>query len=92
MPSLILRAAPASELAAANGLNTLARSVGSSLASAVGGTLLAASTITLGTAVLPSLTAYRVLFALCAGAALLGAVIALLIPGCAPPPTRPAPA
>ncbi len=69
-----------SELAAANGLNTLARSVGSSLASAVGGTLLAASTITLGTAVLPSLTAYRVLFAVCAGAALLGAVIALLIP------------
>ena len=80
MPSLVLRAAPASELAAANGLNTLARSVGSSLASAVGGTLLAASTITLGTAVLPSLTAYRVLFAVCAGAALLGAVIALLIP------------
>ena len=80
MPSLVLRAAPASELAAANGLNTLARSVGSSLASAIGGTLLAASTIALGPAVLPSLTAYRVLFAVCAGAALLGAVIALLIP------------
>jgi hypothetical protein len=30
--------------------------------------------------VLPSLTAYRVLFAVCAGAAVLGAVIALLIP------------
>lgn len=90
MPSLVLRAAPASELAAANGLNTLARSVGSSLASAVGGTLLAASTITLGTAVLPSLTAYRVLFAVCAGAALLGAVIALLIPGVRAP-AEPAP-
>lgn len=84
MPSLVLRAAPSSELAAANGLNTLARSVGSSLASAIGGTLLAASTLTLGTTVLPSLTAYRVLFAACAGAAVLGAVIALLIPAATP--------
>jgi MFS family permease len=80
MPSLILRGAPASELAAANGLNSLARSVGSSLASAIGGTLLAAQTITLGSFELPSLGAYRTLFALCAGAALVGAAIALAIP------------
>jgi MFS family permease len=80
MPSLILRAAPADELAAANGLNTLARSVGSSLASAIGGTLLAAQTISLGGFELPSLGAYRTLFAICAGAALLGAVVALVIP------------
>ena len=80
MPSLILEAAPKSELAAANGLNALSRSVGSSLASAIGGTLLAASTVTLGAFVLPSLTAYRTLFGICAGAAVLGAVIALVIP------------
>jgi len=80
MPSLILRGAPAAELAAANGLNALARSVGSSLASAIGGTILAASTITLGAYALPSLTAYRVLFAACAGAAVLGGLIALVIP------------
>ncbi len=80
MPSLILRAAPAGELAAANGLNTLARSVGSSLASAIGGTLLAAQTISLGGFDLPSLGAYRTLFGICAGAALLGALIALVIP------------
>jgi MFS family permease len=80
MPSLILRGAPASELAAANGLNALARSVGSSLASAIGGTILAASTITLGAFALPSLTAYRILFAACAGAAVVGALIALVIP------------
>jgi len=80
MPSLILRAAPADELAAANGLNTLARSVGSSLASAIGGTLLAAQTISLGGFDLPSLGAYRTLFGICAGAALLGAVVALVIP------------
>jgi len=80
MPSLILLAAPPSELAAANGLNALARSVGSSLASAVGGTVLAASTISLGAFELPSLGAYRLLFGLCAGAALLGAAFALSIP------------
>jgi len=80
MPSLILKAAPKSELAAANGLNALSRSVGSSLASAIGGTLLAASTVTLGAYVLPSLTAYRTLFGICAAAAVLGAVIALVIP------------
>jgi MFS family permease len=80
MPSLILRGAPADELAAANGLNALARTVGSSLASAIGGTILAASTITLGAYALPSLTAYRILFAACAAAAVAGALIALVIP------------
>lgn len=80
MPSLILLAAPTDELAAANGLNTLARSVGSSLASAIGGTLLAAQTISLGGFDLPSLAAYRTLFGICAGAALLGALVALVIP------------
>ena len=38
------------------------------------------TTIALGTFELPSLGAYRLLFGLCAGAALLGAVIALVIP------------
>ena len=80
MPALIMRAAPRSELAAANGLNALARTTGSSLASAIGGTLLAASTVALAGNELPSLTAYRVLFGVCAGAALLGALIALVIP------------
>jgi MFS family permease len=80
MPSLILLAAPRSELAAANSLNSLARLAGSSLSSALGGTILAASTITIGGAVLPSLTAYRVLFAVCGASAILGAAIALLIP------------
>ena len=86
MPSLILLAAPRSELAAANGLNSLARSVGSSLSSALGGTILAASTVTIGGIALPSLTAYRILFAACAGAAVLGAAVALLIPVPTEPP------
>lgn len=80
MPSMILLGARKAELAAANGLNALARTVGSSLASAVGGSILAAQTINLAGFDLPSLGAYRTLFALCAGAALLGAMIALLVP------------
>ncbi|WP_327241854.1 hypothetical protein [Streptomyces sp. NBC_01320] len=35
MPTLIMRAVPSSETASANGINTLLRSVGTSLASAV---------------------------------------------------------
>jgi MFS family permease len=80
MPSLINAHTPRAEIAAANGLNTLVRSVGSSLASAIGGSILAASTITLGAFALPSLSAYRVLFCVCGLAALLAGVAALTIP------------
>lgn len=80
MPSLILLGARKSELAAANGLNALFRTVGSSLASAIGGTLLAAQTIALAGHELPSLGAYQTLFAICAGAAIVGGLIALVIP------------
>jgi MFS family permease len=80
MPSLILRSAPRDELAAADGLNSLARTAGSSLASALGGTVLTSQTITLAGYAFPSLAAYRTLFAICAAAALAGAVIALVIP------------
>ncbi|GIM90621.1 MFS transporter [Paractinoplanes toevensis] len=80
MPGLIIHAAPRSELAAANGLNALFRSVGSSLASALGGAILAAKTIDLGGHALPSLGAYQLLFAICAGAAILAAALAVFIP------------
>jgi MFS family permease len=80
MPTIINAHTPASELGAANGLNSLVRSVGSSLASAIGGSLLAASTMSLGGVEIPTLDGYRELFALCAGASILAAVIALAIP------------
>jgi cyanate permease len=80
MPTLINRNTPRSELAAANGLNSLARALGGSVASAVGGSLLTASTIRLGTFVLPSLGAYRALFAICCAAAVLAAGAALCVP------------
>jgi MFS family permease len=87
MPSLVLRSAPQDELAAANGLNSLARTAGSSLASALGGTVLTAQTIMVAGYAYPSLTAYRMLFAICIAAALAGAAIALVIP-VAPPADR----
>jgi MFS family permease len=80
MPSLIGRAAPRTELAAANGLNTLCRSVGSSLASAIGGTLFASQLVIVAGGAFPSHGAYRPLFAMCAGAAVVGAAIALTVP------------
>jgi predicted naringenin-chalcone synthase len=49
--------------------------------SVAGGTVLASSVIVLGAFALPSLTAYRVMFGICAGAAVLGAAIALVVPG-----------
>ena len=80
MPALIALGAPHSELAAANGLNSLSRASGGSLASAVGGTILASSVVVLSGVAFPSLTAYRLLFGICAVAAVLGAAIALLVP------------
>jgi MFS family permease len=80
MPALINAHTPTAEIAAGNGLNSLFRAIGSSLASAVGGSILVANTIALGAFELPSLGAYRELFALCAGAAVLAAVAAMSIP------------
>ncbi len=80
MPTLINEHTPVAELAAANGLNTLARSIGTSLASAIGGSLLAATTITLGGYELPALSAYRELFALCVLASFVATALALAIP------------
>ena len=80
IPSMINAHTPPSEIAAANGLNSLFRSLGSTLASAIGGSILASGTVILGSFAVPSLTAYRELFALCAGASLLAAMIVLMVP------------
>jgi MFS family permease len=81
VPALVSAYTPGNELGSANGLNTLVRSLGSSLASAIGGSILASITITVGDSAFPSLAGYRVLFIICAAAAVLAAVIALNVPG-----------
>ena len=80
MPSLINAHTPPDEMGAANGLNTLFRSLGSSLASAIGGSLLAGSTVIVGSFAVPSLGAYQQIFAICGGAALVAAILVLFIP------------
>jgi MFS family permease len=90
LPTLINSYTPAADLAAANGVNSLARSLGSTFASAIGGSILASVTISLGGFDIPSLAAYRILFAICAGAALAAAVLGLVI-GRFRTPTAPVP-
>jgi MFS family permease len=93
MPALIMSAVPATETGAANSLNTLMRSIGTSTASAVAGVVLAHMTTRSGTNVLPSENGFRTVLALGAGAALLGFAVAALIPRRRPgAPGTPAPA
>ncbi|WP_328426876.1 MFS transporter [Streptomyces sp. NBC_00443] len=80
MPALIMSAVPASETAAANSLNTLMRSLGTSTASAVAGVILAQMTTDLGGYALPSENGFKVVLAVGAGAALLAFVVASFIP------------
>jgi MFS family permease len=80
MPGLIMGSVPLHETASANGLNSLARSVGTSMSSAVMATLLAQMTITVGPVTVPSLTGFRVAFVIAAGAAALAVLVTLLVP------------
>lgn len=80
LPALINAAVPMSETAAANGINALARALGTSISSAVIGAILAGLTVTVGGAVFPTLNALRIALVVAAGAAALATVMALLIP------------
>ncbi|GAA5146323.1 MFS transporter [Microbacterium pseudoresistens] len=80
MPMIIMRAVPARETGASNGLNALFRSVGTSSASAVmGGVLASLSTNVEGIAV-PTRQAFEVCFWLAIAAAVIALVLSLLIP------------
>lgn len=74
MPALIMRAVPRHETGAANGMNTLMRAFGTTVASAVVGAILAAST---GTDVTSS---YRIVFVLGLAAAVVCVIIGSAIP------------
>ncbi len=80
MPALIMAAVPVSETAAANSLNTLMRSIGTSVSSAVAGVILAQLTISLGGYTLPSQNGFRVVLSIGAGAALAALAVASFIP------------
>ncbi len=84
MPALVMGAVPVTQTAAANSLNTLMRSIGTSVASAVAGVLLAVLSVPLGGATVPSLHGFRVVLAIGAAAALVALAIAAFLPGRAP--------
>jgi hypothetical protein len=81
MPALVMGAVPRSETAAANSLNTLMRSIGTSTSSAVAGVVLAQLTFTFGGVAVPSQGGFRVVMAIGAGAALVALAIASFLPG-----------
>ncbi|MBA2945474.1 MFS transporter [Streptomyces himalayensis] len=80
MPALIMGAVPASQSGAANSLNTLMRSIGTSVASAVAGVILAQMTTDFGSVALPSQDGFRTVLAVGGGAALLSFALAAFIP------------
>ncbi|GAA3119852.1 MFS family permease [Kribbella aluminosa] len=80
MPALIMSAVPVSETAAANSFNTLMRSIGTSVSSAVAGVILANLTVSLGGYTLPSQSGFRVVLLIGAGAALTALAVASFIP------------
>ncbi|MGC0362947.1 MFS family permease [Rhodococcus sp. 27YEA15] len=80
MPALIMGAVPVTESAAANGLNSLMRSIGTSTSAAIVSVVLAGMTITVGTATIPSLGAFRATFLISVAAAATTVVFAWLIP------------
>ena len=80
MPPLIMASVPTSETAAANALNSLCRSLGTSVASAAVGAVLGQLTVSIGGAALPTEAAIRIVLAAGAGAAAVACLFALAIP------------
>ncbi|THV21235.1 MFS transporter [Glycomyces paridis] len=81
MPALIIGATPVSETAAANSLNTLMRSIGTSVSSAVAGVILAHMTADFGGVPLPTQDAFRLILGIASGAALVALAVAAFLPG-----------
>ncbi|MEU9472760.1 MFS transporter [Streptomyces avermitilis] len=80
LPALIVGAVPASETGAANGLNTLMRSIGTSVSSAVIGMVLANTAHHVGGVAVPTMHGFRVSFLIATGAVAVGLVLALFLP------------
>jgi MFS family permease len=81
LPLLLMGAVPPSETAATNSVNTLMRAIGTSIASALAGVIVAQMTTTFGGHALPSENAFKVIMAIGCGAALVSLALASLLPG-----------
>ncbi len=80
LPALINAAVPVSETAAANGINALARSLGTSTSSAVMSAVLAGMSVDVAGHLLPSLSGFKTALLIAAGAAVAAVLLALVIP------------
>jgi len=80
MPTLIMHSVPPTETAAANGLNSVMRTLGSTVAASVIGLILSSSFVTSNGVDIPTREAFQTVFALATGVALFGTVLAAFIP------------
>jgi MFS family permease len=81
MPALVMAAVPVSQTASANSFNTLMRAIGTSLASAVAGTLMAHLVTHVGDATFPSQAGLRLVLAIGGAAALTATIVAAFLHG-----------
>ncbi|MEU6250357.1 MFS transporter [Glycomyces sp. NPDC047010] len=91
MPALIMDATPVHETAAANSLNTLMRSIGTSVSSAIAGVVLAHVTVDFAGTAVPSKDAFQIIFLIAAFASLAALAIAAFLPGRSAETGTPAP-
>ena len=80
IPTLIMSAVPPSETGAANSFNTLMRSLGTSVASAVAGAVLARMATSYGSTVVPTEVAFQVLMVGGAASAVVALIFAAFLP------------
>lgn len=85
LPALIVGAVPASETGAANGLNTLMRSIGTSVSSAVIGMVLANTANNVNGVAIPTMHGFRVSFLIATAAVAVGLLLAVFLPKAARP-------
>ncbi|MFM9369919.1 MFS transporter [Streptomyces sp. Da 82-17] len=81
LPALIIGAVDPSETGAANGLNTLMRSIGTSVSSAVIGMVLANTADHVGGVAIPTMHGFRISFLIATGAVAVGVLLAVFLPG-----------
>nr|WP_051941485.1 MFS transporter [Phaeacidiphilus oryzae] len=86
LPTLIIGAVDASETGAANGLNTLMRSIGTSVSSAIVGMVLAHNTTVFAGRPQPNLHGFRLSFLIATAAVAVGVLIAAFLPRRSPRP------
>ncbi|MGW9207252.1 MFS transporter [Embleya sp. NPDC055664] len=92
LPMLVIRAVPAAQTAAANGINALMRTIGQAVCSAVVAAVLTSYTISAAGRELPALHAYMVIFVIAGAVAGCALIACLCIPEPGGPTAVPIPA